>query len=145
MNLKSNYLTLSMKEQICFAIVLLTAFSILVILSLVCTFCYEIFKEDYKQKKLYFYDKFKEYIEVCFYFQNFCLLQYEEIIKRLQLQVSKFQRNSTKFYNLTTNFGISTSANYVQDFNPEIHKNISENNNYLFFSVIVKIGIYVNK
>lgn len=133
MNLKSNYLTLSMKEQICFAIVLLTAFSILVILSLVCTFCYEIFKEDYKQKKLYFYDKFKEYIEVCFYFQNFCLLQYEEIIKRLQLQVSKFQRNSTTFYNLTTNFGISTAANYVQDFNPEIHKNISENNDYLFF------------
>ena len=133
MSLKSNYLTLSMREQICFAIVLLTVFSILVILSLSCTFCYEILKEDYKQKKLYFYDKFKEYIEVCFYFQNFCLLQYEEIIKRLQLQVFKFQRNSTLAYNFTTNFDISTAANYVQDFDPEKHKNISENNDYLFF------------
>ena len=75
MSLQTSFLTLSIKEQICILIIFLTLFSIIVILCLCCSFSYEILKEDYKQKKLYFFDKYKDYIESCFYFQNFFLLQ----------------------------------------------------------------------
>ena len=99
MNLKSVFLTLSMREQICLAIIFLNLFSLIVILCVSCSFSYEILKEVYNQKKRYFFDKYKEYIELSFYFQNFCLLQYEEIIKRMQYQGYKFHRNST-IYNI---------------------------------------------
>ena len=74
MNLKAKFLTLSMKEQICITIFALYLFCILVLLSICCSLAYEILKEDFNQKKLYFYDKYKQYFESCFYFQNFCIL-----------------------------------------------------------------------
>ena len=132
MSIKTSFLTLSMREQICFAIVLLTIFSLIVILFLSCALSYEILKEDYEVKKLYFYDKFKEYIELCFYFQNFCLLQYEELLKRLQLEMSKFHLKSRKAYNFKSNFDYDPS-DLVVDFNPTLHKDNSNNNDILFF------------
>ena len=136
MTIKSSFLSLSMREQVCITIVILTILSILVVLCLSCTFCYEILKEDYKLKKLYFYDKFKEYIELCFYFQNFCLLQFEELVKRMQLQFYKFNRNASTAntaYDFQSNFDFDES-NSVVDFDLELHKNISDNNDLLFFS-----------
>ena len=132
MGLKSRFLSLSIKEQICIAIFLLNIFSLMVVLFLACSFCYEILKEDYNQKKLYFYDKYKEFIESTFFFQNFCLLQYEEMIKRFQKQIYKFHRNSTTTYNFTSNFD-NSEKDYVPYFDINIHKNISQDNDLLFF------------
>ena len=84
---KSKFLTLPIKIQICISILALNLFCLLVILSICGSLAYEILKEDIKQKKLYFYEEYKKYIESCFYFHNFCLLQYEEIIKRIQNQM----------------------------------------------------------
>ena len=102
MSIKSRFLTLSMREQICFAILFLTIFSVSVILSIFGSLSYEILKTDYNQKKLYFYDKYKEYIESSFYFQNFYLLEYEEIIKRIQKQIWVF--NQIQIENNITNY-----------------------------------------
>ena len=103
MNLKAKFLTLSMKEQICITIIALDLFCILVLLSICGSLAYEILKEDFNQKKLYFYEKYKEYIESCFYFHNFCFLQYEEILKRTQRQMwDHFQVSSE--YNFKSNF-----------------------------------------
>ena len=85
MSLKSKFLTLPIKNQICIAIITLTLFCIVSILSIFGSLAHQILKEDFKQKRLYFYVKYQEYIESCFYFQNFCLLQYEELIKRIQI------------------------------------------------------------
>ena len=104
MSLQSKFLTLSIKRQICITIIILTIFSIIVILSLICAFSYEILKEDYKQKKLYFFNKYKEYVESCFYYQNFCLLQYEEIIKRMQSQICNFLQTSFTYSYSSINF-----------------------------------------
>ena len=131
MSLKSGFLTLSMREQICFAILILNFFSLMVILCVACSFCYEILIEDYNKKKRYFFDKFKEHIEISFYFQNFCLLQYEEIIKRVQIQMYKYHRNSS-IYNFTSNYNQANIRKYTPFFNSTIHKNISENNELLF-------------
>ena len=60
MSLKSKFLTLPMKEQIYISIILLTSYSLLTILLLTCSFCYEILQEDFKRKKLYFYDRYKD-------------------------------------------------------------------------------------
>ena len=84
---KGKFLTLPIKNQICIAIIALNLFCLLAILSIFGSLAYEILKEDFKHKKLYFYEKYKDYFEGCFYFQNFCLLQYEEIIKRIQIQM----------------------------------------------------------
>ena len=136
MNFKSQFLTLPMREQICLVIIILTMISVLIIISLTCSFCYEILKVDYNKKKLYFYDKYKEYIEATFYFQNFCLLQYEEIIKRMQKQIFQFQNNLLKFQ-IPSNFNPYNAEEVVISFNPQNgNNNEQENdtdNNSLFY------------
>ena len=97
MSIKSQFLTLSMKEQISLTILFLTIFSLIVIISIIGTLTYQILKDDYKQKKLYFFIKYKEYMENSFYFQNFYLLQYEEIIKRVQKEIWVFHQIMHKY------------------------------------------------
>ena len=123
MSIKSRFLTLSMKEQICLVIIALTLFCILVVLGICCSLSYEFLKEDYKQKRLYFFNKYKEYIESTFYFKNFCLLQYEEIIRRVINQGYNFldaynDYNSTDFDNYTNKF---------KNYNDSLHYNIKDN------------------
>ena len=135
MSIQSSFLTLSIKDQICILIIFLTLFSITVILCLCCSFSYEILKEDYNQKKLYFYDTYKEYIESCFYFQNFILLQYEEVIKRMQKQIWKFHQSS-KTYQIQTNF-YNKDPYIVEGFVMFLHENITKKytsyNNIILF------------
>ena len=98
MSLASRFLNLSMKEQICITIIALTLFCICVILIVCCSLIYEILDKDYEQKKLYFYKRYKEYIESVFYFQSFYLMQYEEIIHRMQKQTWRMEQ-SISIYN----------------------------------------------
>ena len=58
MSLSTRFLNLSMKEQICITIILLTLFCILVILIVCGSLMYEILNKDYEQKKLYFYKRY---------------------------------------------------------------------------------------
>ena len=149
MSLQTSFLTLSIKEQICILIIFLTLFSIIVILCLCCSFSYEILKEDYNQKKLYFYDTYKKYIESCFYFQNIYLLQYEEVIKRMQKQIWKFHQTS-KIYQLQTNF-YNNDFDIVEIFMMFLHENVtkkltSDNKIVLFFSCFYNYnGIVINQ
>ena len=145
MTIQSQFLTLSMKEQIFITIIVLTFFSIFVMLCLTCSFGYEILKEDYKQKQLYFYDKYKEYIESCFYVQNFKILQYEEIIKRMQTQIWIFHQ-STQIYNFEFNF--NQNDNQIIEyfmfsgygFANITSKKTSQNNDVLFFACYYNNG-----
>ena len=135
MSLKSRFLTLSMKEQIFFAIVLLTCFCILVVFAICCSLSYEFLKEDYKQKKLYFFDKYKEYIESCSYFQNFCLLQYEEIIRRNQKQFWKYHQTVVNYTDFTNFDNYSDAIISYNDSRDKEISNSKTNNNHstLFF------------
>ena len=134
MGLTSRFLTISIKEQICIVIIFLNLFCILVILCICCSFTYEIIKEDYKGKKIYFYDKYKDYIESCFYFKNFCLLQYEEIIRRMQKQ--SWNYHQTIFYYSFANFGVNSDGviNYIDSLQKNIENEKSNQENAeLFF------------
>ena len=82
-------MNLSMKEQICITIIGLTLFCLCVILIVCCSLIYEILNKDYEQKKLYFYNRYKQYIESTFYLQSFYMMQYEEIIHRIQKQTMR--------------------------------------------------------
>ena len=97
MSIHSRFLTLSIKDQVCLTIFLLTVFSVLVILCLPCSFSYEILREDYKKKKRFFYNEYKEYIEACFYYQGYNLLKYEEIIKRMLKEADKYSTRGGLF------------------------------------------------
>ena len=97
MSITSKFLTLSIREQLFITILILTLFSVIVILCLPISFSYEILMEDYKKKKKFFYNEYKEYIEACFYFQSFTLLKYEEIIKRFAKQMDKYTKKEDIF------------------------------------------------
>jgi hypothetical protein len=97
MSVKSKFLTLSMRQQIPLTIILLKVFSVVIILCIVGPLISDILKGDYKLKKIYFYRKYKQYIESCFFYQNFCLLKYEEIIKRIQKQILEFNAASSAY------------------------------------------------
>ena len=71
MSIKSRFLTLSMKEQICLTIVVLTAFCILVILSICCSLSYEFLKQDYKQKNYIFLTNIEIILKAHFFLKIF--------------------------------------------------------------------------
>ena len=115
MGVPSQFLTLSIKEQLFITILILTIFSVLVILCLPGSFSYEILMEDYKKKKRFFYNEYKEYIEACFYFQSFTILKYEEIIKRMAKQIYKYERKENVF-DIISDFKDTYNKTYpVQD------------------------------
>ena len=133
MSIKSRYLSLSMKEQICIGLLFLHIFCLVAILAICCSFAYQILMLNYKQKKLYFFDKYKDYLHSCYYFQNYYLLQYEELLRRFQKQAWKFHQVMTVYddYNLFDNYQ-SVIIPYVD----ELHKNISSekiNDNSILF------------
>ena len=115
MPLASSFLNLSMKEQICITIIALTLFCIGVILMVCCSLIYEILNKDYKQKKLYFYNRYKEYIESSFYFQSFYLMQYEEIIHRMKKQIWRTQQSITIYPKNAPLLPLESYSEYVKN------------------------------
>ena len=134
MSIKSGFLTLSMREQICLTIIFLILFSFLVIVCIIGSLTYEILKEDYNKKKIFIYDRYKEYMESSFFFQNFNLLQYEEIIKKIQRQIWAFYEMG-EVYNFTSNF--ENNFLYEKVINAGIENNQNQIDNdilyYLFY------------
>ena len=140
MSLKSKFLTLPIKNQICIAIIVLNVFCILVIVSIFGSLAYQILKEDFKQKRLYFYEKYKEYIETCFYLQNFYLLQYEELIKRIQLQMREILQAAT-IYDYTSNINNHIEDNFKliefdQDYPIDDLEQGNNDNDYLYYHCV---------
>ena len=101
MSLSTRFLNLSMKEQICITIILLTLFCILVILIVCGSLMYEILNKDYEQKKIFIYDKYKKYLESVFYFQSFYIMEYEEIIHRMQKEFWRIRQSVTIYQTLS--------------------------------------------
>ena len=118
MSLKSKFLALPMKEQIYITIIMLTVYGLLIILLLTCSFCFEILKEDFKRKKIYFYDRYKDYVESCFFYHNFIVLQYEELIKRMQNQIFNYHQKAL-FFNYSYNFNNDFTQYKVSVFDPD--------------------------
>ena len=127
MSIKSGFLTLSMREQICLTIIFLSLFSILVILCIIGPLAYEILKQDYNQKKIFIYDRYKEYIESSFFLQNFNLLQYEEIMKRIQKQIWAFYEMSD-LYNISLNYKEQFLYEKVINFGSEKYEDLMKKN-----------------
>ena len=135
MSLKSRFLSLSMREQICLAILFLHIFCLLSILAIFCSLAYQILMENYKQKKLYFFDKYKEYLESCYNYHNYCLLEYEELIRRFQKQAWKYHQSLNTYVNEINDF--DDYSDDIVIYKDEIHKNIiseksSDNSSKLF-------------
>ena len=122
MTVKSQFLTLSMREQISLTILFLTIFSLLVILSIIGSLTYQILIQDYNQKKLYFFSKYKEYIENSLYFQNFYLLQYEEIIKRIQKEIWEFHQIEDIYDNKNFPKNLAKEIKNILDYDPNKNK-----------------------
>ena len=57
MSLKSIFLTLPIKEQICLAIIFLHIFFLIAILLVYCSISYEYVIEDLKEKKLFYFTR----------------------------------------------------------------------------------------
>ena len=133
MTLQRSFLTLSIKDQVCLTIFILTIFSILVILCLPCSFSYEILREDYKKKKKFFYNEFKKYIEACFFYQGYHLLKYEELIKRMHKQAYKYSTREGIF-NYTSEFKKEFTDDYpIKDLRDDIDEDDKNRNDILYY------------
>ena len=147
MSFKSKFLTLPIKNQICIAIITLNLFCILSILSIFGSLAYQILKEDFKQKRLYFYLKYQEYIESCFYFQSFCLLQYEELIKRIQIQMREVLQASTIYnFEYDINYIIMSKLILIDfnlDYSLEDLEQENDDNDYLYYQCFDYIDKYL--
>ena len=128
MSVPSSFLTLSIKTQIFITILILTLFSVLVILCLPGSFSYEILMEDYKRKKSFFYNEYKEYIEACFYFQSLNIFKYEELIKRMSKQIFKYSTRESIFESYSDFQGDYNDSYPVQD----LFENDDNNENILY-------------
>ena len=62
---------------------------------------YEILNKDYEQKKIFIYDKYKKYLESVFYFQSFYIMEYEEIIHRMQKEFWRIRQSVTIYKTLS--------------------------------------------
>ena len=129
MSLASLFLNLSMKQQICISIIFLTIFSIIVILAICCTLLYEILYEDYEQKRLYFYNKYKKYVESAFYFQSFHIMQYDEILHRIQKQMWKTQEANEIYQNLQS---LQNYSEYTKEIEQNTEYNITQSNESIY-------------
>ena len=149
MTVKSQFLTLSMREQISLTILFLTIFSLLVILSIIGSLTYQILTQDYNQKKLYFFSKYKEYIENSLYFQNFYLLQYEEIIKRIQKEIWEFHQIEDIYDNKNFPKNLAKEIKNILDYDPNKNKENDVNNNLFFLCYypeeLIKMNIDINE
>ena len=140
MNISNIFLTLSIRQQICIIIISLNLLCVLVILSICGSLAYEILKEDVKQKKLYFYENYQEYIESCFYFQSFYILQYEEIIKRIHKQIWEYEKSFITYNGNKVDVGkiyeINSSLYYTVNSSEIYTINFEENPsfNYLYYT-----------
>ena len=135
MSLKSKFLTLPMKKQICLTIIVLSLFCLFIIISLCCSLGYEFLKKDSREKAIIYYEKYKDYIESCFYYQSFCLLQYEEVIRRMQRQATVYHQTLNLAEVIQPFDNYSEAVNVYID---QVHKDIineKTTNNYtkLFF------------
>ena len=126
MSLSSRFLNLSMKEQICITLIALTLFCIGVILIVCCSLIHEILNKDFEQKKLYFYNRYKQYIESSLYFQNFYLMQYEEIIHRMQKQIWRLQQSVSIYINLKPLQTLPSYLEYIKYMNDPSKYNFTE-------------------
>ena len=140
MSLSTSFLNLSIKEQICITIIALTLFCILVILIVCCTLIYEILSKDFQIKKAYFYKKYKQYLESCFYFQSFHIMQYEEILHRIQKQIWKIQQSIDIFLNLMPLQNDAENIKYIEnrnqlDFN-QLDRMETKENPYFYIATL---------
>ena len=81
MNLKKNFLSLSIKHQISFVIALISILSLGLILALFSLYGNIIISIRYRGRKEYFNERFKLCFESQINFQNFLLSQYEQLMK----------------------------------------------------------------
>ena len=150
MSLSTRFLNLSMKEQICISIIVLTLFCILVILIVCCSLIYEILNKDYENKKAYFYKKYKQYIESAFYFQSFHMMQYEEILHRIQKQIWKVQQSSNIYTSLKplqnySDYIINMTNRKSYNFTELNEKRISRDTPYLYIISLINHELVQNE
>ena len=94
-------------------------------------------KRRFQTKRLYFYVKYQEYIESCFYLQNFYLLQYEELVKRIQLQIRELLLVATIYkYKYNINIHITNRIKIIefnQDYPIDELEQENNDNDYLYY------------
>ena len=135
MSLTSVFLNLSMKEQIFLSLVILTLFCILVTTSIFLPLLYEILYKFYEIRKNFFYDKYKKYIEAAFYYQSFHIMQYEEILHRIQKQILKVEQSPYIYYTIPledySDYIINMTHRDLYNFT-ELDEKESKENPYLY-------------
>ena len=124
MDIKKKFLTLSIKHQISiilFLIYILCLFSTLGIFSL---YTEIIVGMQYRKRKEYLYQKYKDIIDSQIRFQTFLLFQYEELIKVFNSQIYYYSLSNDDLFENSLNYKNNLIKDYKEttdeDYKPDI-------------------------
>ena len=113
MNLKKNFLTLSIKHQISFVISIISIMCLLLVLALFSLYGNIIINTRSRIRQEYFYERYKKTFDSQINFQNFLLYQYEQLLKLFNEQLYYY---SDSVKDLSESYLIGKSSIEIKDY-----------------------------
>ena len=129
------FLQLSLKSQIYFALVLLSFLSFSLMFFFLIILSTEIISQNKLDRKKYFYDLQHKNIESSILFQNFCILQYDQLIKSINSQVYYLGKTFGHIYITMGSTGSECIEYDSSIYKEELEKNENENYVKLYYYV----------
>ena len=126
MSLGKIFLTLPLKTQIYFALFLLTLFTFCLMSIFIIILTKELISTKKLNKKKYYYELQYKIIVSNIFFQNICILQYEQLMKILKIQIYYYVPT---FAALANNKGHTTKKT-CEEYNPLTYEEELNKNKY---------------
>ena len=124
MNIKKTFLTVSITHQILIVILSISFLCLFTILCLFTLYSNIIVNINVRNRREYYFNKYKEIIVSEIRFQTFLLYQYEQIIKGFNNQIYYFDKSSDDLYESTVNYQKDMVQNYKEtteeDYDPDL-------------------------
>ena len=133
MSLKKLFLTLSLKTQIYFALFSITITCIFFTFSFVLILTKESISSKKISKKKYYYELQHKIITANIFFQNICILQYEQMTKMMNTQIYHFGTTYTKIIRKGMSKGEFSKRYSPSIYEEELNKSKLENYIILYY------------
>ena len=128
------FLRLPLKTQIYFALFLITVFCIIIVLLCILLLVNESISSRKLNKKKYFYELQQKIISSNIFFQNICILQYDQIMKMVNTQVYYFGATFSSLTKHGTPSSGETSKKYdPSTYEEELEKSKWDNYTMLYY------------
>ena len=126
MNIKKKFLKLSIKHQISIILILIYVLCIFSTLGIFSLYTNIIIGMQYRSRKEFFYQRYKEVIDSEIRFQTFLLFQYEQLIKGFNSQIYYYGLSNKDLYENTLNYQDNLIKEYKESTEEDYKPNTSD-------------------